>query len=184
MSLKTTSWGYWVKQMKDTTTRMAYICHTKRHCKKSVSFYIMANHLHFIFVNSMQDQNIKDKTMQIIKSDNSFNTILFVALVPMEIDRNGDMITEAEITKTAHDFVRNLSKKKVNVDHESDTDIATAEFVESFVAPVEINVWLETIPKGSWVVGIKFDDDTYSAIQNGDFVGISIEGVGIKEEIA
>lgn len=120
----------------------------------------------------MQD---KDKKMQIIKTDNGFNTVLFVALVPLEVDRNGDMITEEEITKTAHDFVMNLSKKAVNVDHEDDTEIKTAEFVESFIAPVEIQVGLETIPKGSWVVGIKFDDDTYKAIQDGDFVGISIE---------
>lgn len=129
-------------------------------------------------------KTMQDKEMQIIKTDNSCNTILFVALVPMEVDRNGDIITEEEITKTAHDFVRNLSKKAVNVDHEDDTDIASAEFVESFIAPVEIQVGLETIPKWSWVVGIKFDDDTYKAVQEGDFVGISIEWKGVKEEIA
>jgi hypothetical protein len=83
---------------------------------------------------------LQKKEMQIIKTDNSCNTILFVALVPLEIDRNGDSITEQEITKTAHEFVRNLSKKAVNVDHESDTDIANADFVESFIAPVEIQV--------------------------------------------
>lgn len=113
--------------------------------------------------------------MQIIKTDNSFNTVLFVALVPLEIDRNGDIITEEEITKTAHDFVRNLGKKAVNVDHEDNTEITTAEFVESFIAPVDIPVGLETIPQGAWVVGIRFDDDTYKAIQDGEFVGISIE---------
>ena len=121
--------------------------------------------------------------MQIIKTDNSFNTVLFVALVPMETDRNGDAITNEEITKTAHDFVRNLTKKAVNVDHQSDTDIETAEFVESFIAPVDIPVGLETIPEGAWVVGIKFDDDTYKAIQDGDFVGISIEGKGNREQL-
>jgi hypothetical protein len=42
---------------------------------------------------------------------------------------------------------------------------------------------LENIPKWSWVVGIKFDDDTYKAIQVGDFVGISIEGVGVSEAV-
>lgn len=125
-----------------------------------------------------------DLKMQIIKTDNGFNTVLFVALVPMEVDRNGDMITEEEITKTAHDFVRNLAKKAVNIDHQDNTDIVTAEFVESFIAPVDIQVGLETIPKWSWVVGIRFDDATYKAIQDGDFVGISIEWYGAREEIA
>lgn len=81
-----------------------------------------------------------DMKMQIIKTDNSFNTVLFVALVPFEQDRNGDIISDTEITKTAHDFVMNLSKKAVNVDHEKNTDIQTAEFVESFIAPVDIQV--------------------------------------------
>lgn len=124
-----------------------------------------------------------DKKMQIIKTKNSFNTILFVALSPFEIDRNWDMISENEITKTAHDFVKNLSKKSVNVDHEENTDIKTAEFVESFIAPVEIEVWFETIPKWAWVVGIQFDDETYKAIQDGDFVGISIEWTWNREEV-
>lgn len=133
-----------------------------------------------IEVNKADQTDLK---MQIIKTDNKFNVVLFVALVPLEVDRNGDIITEEEITKTAHDFVRNLAKKAVNVDHQDNTDIVTAEFVESFIAPVVINVGLETIPKGSWVVGIKFDDDTYKAIQDGDFVGISIEWYGAREEI-
>jgi len=120
--------------------------------------------------------------MQIIKTDNSFNTVLFVALAPDEEDRNGDTITLEEITKTAHDFVLNLSKKAVNVDHEEGTDIQTAEFVESFVAPVSIKVGKSKIPSWSWVVGIRFDDETYKAIVDGDFVGISIEGRGVREE--
>jgi len=78
--------------------------------------------------------------MKIIKTDNCFNTVLFVALVPFEIDRNGDIITDEEITKTAHDFVKNLASKSVNVDHTEDTEIKTAEFVESFIAPVDIPV--------------------------------------------
>lgn len=122
--------------------------------------------------------------IQIIKTDNSFNTVLFVALVPFEVDRNWDIITEEEITMTAHEFVRNLNKKAVNVDHEDNTEITSAEFVESFIAPVEIQVGFETIPKWSWVVGIKFDDATYKAVQDGDFVGISVEGFGVREKVA
>lgn len=123
-------------------------------------------------------------TTRIVKTEvSSFNTVLFVALVPFDVDRNGDIITDVEITKTAHDFVIHLSKKKVNVDHQENTDITTAEFVESFIAPVEIPVGLEVIPKWAWIVGIRFDDDTYKAIQDGEFVGISIEWKGIREEI-
>jgi len=95
--------------------------------------------MYFIFFKKSMPEK-KDQKIQIIKTDNRFNTVLFVALVPFETDRNGDVITDDEITKTAHDFVRNLNTKAVNVDHESETDIETAEFVESFIAPVEIPV--------------------------------------------
>lgn len=122
--------------------------------------------------------------MKIIKTDSWFNTVLFVALVPFEKDRNWDIITDEEITKTAHDFVRNLAMKKVNVDHEDDSEVEDAEFVESFIAPVEIPVGLETIPKWAWVVWIRFDDETYKAIQEGDYIGISIEWKWNREEMS
>lgn len=124
-----------------------------------------------------------ENRIQIIKTDNKHNTVLFVALVPFEVDRNWDIITEDEITKSAHEFVRNLNKKAVNVDHEDNTEIQLAEFVESFIAPVEIQVGFEMIPKWSWVVGIKFDDATYKAVQDGDFVGVSVEGSGVREKV-
>ena len=128
---------------------------------------------------------MQDQKVQIIKTDNSFNTVLFVALVPFETDRNGDIITDEEITKTAHDFVKNLSKKKVNVDHGkgSDSDIDTAHYVESYIAPVDIQVGLNIIPQGSWIIGIQFDDETYKRIKDGDFVGISMEGKGSRSEM-
>jgi len=113
--------------------------------------------------------------VKIIKTDNSFNTVLFVALAPDEEDRNGDVITEDEITKTAHDFIRNLNKKAVNVDHKENTDIDNAEFVESFVAPVDISVWDETIQKWSWIIWIKFDEKTYTNIKKWEYIWISIE---------
>jgi hypothetical protein len=45
----------------------------------------------------------------------------------------------------------NLTEKKVNIDHE-DNFVDDAVFVESFVAPNDIIVEKEVIPKGSWLV--------------------------------
>jgi hypothetical protein len=55
--------------------------------------------------------------VRLIKSDMQHNTIMFVVLVPDEEDRNGDIISIDEITKTAHEFMINVNEKKVNVDH-------------------------------------------------------------------
>lgn len=114
---------------------------------------------------------------KLINKNDKNNTILFVVLVPDEVDRNWDIITEQEITKTAHDFVINLTEKKVNIDHE-DKFIEDAVFVESFVAPNDIIVEKEVIPKGSWLVWIKFNEDVYNEIKKGEYVGISMEWLG------
>jgi len=103
------------------------------------------------------------------------NTVVFAVLIPDEVDRNGDMITADEITKTAHDFVINLSSKTVNVDHQKGTDIPTAQFVESYILPIDLTVDGGTLPMWTRMVGIKFDDKTYQDVISGEYVGVSME---------
>ena len=71
--------------------------------------------------------------MEELETTTKYNTILFVALEPDEIDRNGDKITVEEIHKAAYEFMYNLSVKKVNVNHLDNTDIDEARFVESYI---------------------------------------------------
>ena len=54
------------------------------------------------------------------------------------MDYNGHIIDSEEIIKTAHEFVMNLSKKYININHEDNTVVSDVVFVESFVAPVDI----------------------------------------------
>ena len=105
-----------------------------------------------------------------------FNTVLFAVLVPNEVDRNWDIITEDEIVKTAYQFMKNLEQKAVNVDHQRWTIIPQTYFVESYIAPLDIPVWeWKTIPKWSWIVGIQFDEKIYNEIVNWNYVGVSME---------
>ncbi len=102
---------------------------------------------------------------------------MFVALVPDVEDRNGDIISAEEIVKTAHKFMADLQNKKVNVDH-TDEMVENAQFVESYINPSDQDWDWNLIPKGSRILWIKFDDDTYEKILNWEFVGISIEWTG------
>jgi hypothetical protein len=77
----------------------------------------------------------------------------------------------------------NITSKRVNVDHEPNTDIKTAQYVESYIAPVDIERPIGTIPAGSWLVGIKFDPALYEQILGGEYVGVSLEGTGVYEEL-
>ena len=121
--------------------------------------------------------------MQILKTSMKHNTVTFVALTPDEVDRNGDIISEDEIIKTAHEFMSNLNTKSVNIDHKEGTDIKKSEafFVESYVLPVDLVIASETIVKGSWLVGIKFSDGMFERVLAWDFVWISIEGTAKVE---
>lgn len=118
--------------------------------------------------------------MKILKTSKSHNTVTFVALTPDVEDRNGDVISEDEVIKTAHEFMSNLNTKAVNIDHQEGTDIKKSEafFVESYVLPVDMVIAWETIVKGSRLVGIKFSDGMFEKVLAGDFVWISIEGRG------
>ena len=103
---------------------------------------------------------------KILKASAMHNTITYAILVPDEEDRNGDVISQDEIIKTAHEFVLNLQSKSVNLNHEKGTDTDEVVFVESFVAPAEIPLENgKTIKKGTWMVGFKFiSDDLFKKV--------------------
>ena len=113
-----------------------------------------------------------------IKKIESQNTALFIALVPDEVDLNGDKISAEEIKKAAYEFMKNLQDKAVNIDHEEKTNIETAHFVESYLTLVDMERNGDTIPQWTWIVGIQFDEDTFEKVQEGDFIWISIEWKG------
>jgi len=117
---------------------------------------------------------------QIIKSDVVHNTVTYVVLVPDQTDRNGDIISADEIIKTAHEFMLNLNTKTVNINHEDWTDIPDCRFVESRIAPVDIEVDGGIIPAWSRLVGIKMPDDLYAKALSGEITGISMEGEWIR----
>lgn len=79
-----------------------------------------------------------------------------------------------------------LQNKKVNVNHEENTDIdpEDARFVESYILPVDLEFDSGTVKEGSWLVAIKFSDAIFQKILSGDIVGISIEGWYKKEIIS
>ena len=114
----------------------------------------------------------------IYKAVETHRTVTYVALVPDVKDYNGDIITKDEIIKTAHEFVINLVKKNINVDHKKNSDVkqSDAVVVESFILPSDVKTPNDkTIPAGSWLVAIKFSEALRKDVIAGKYVGISIE---------
>ncbi len=121
----------------------------------------------------------KDMKPRAVKKIETQNTVLFIALVPDEMDWNWDVISAEEIKKAAYEFMLNLQNKKVNVNHEDNTEIDSAHFVESYLTLFDMDRWDDdVIPAWTWIVWIQFDDDTFNKIIDWEFVWISIEWVG------
>lgn len=118
--------------------------------------------------------------MKIIKNSEK-RTATFVILEPEIEDRNGDIISADEIIETAHEFFLNSWAKSVNLDHTENSDIDDVRFVESFVAPVDLEIWGETIKKGSWLVAFRFfSDERWKQLEDGYITGVSMEGYGFS----
>jgi len=120
--------------------------------------------------------------MRIIKNT-SHQTATFVILEPEVEDRNGDIISPDEIVNTAHRFMRNLHDKRVNMDHQPHTDLDDVAFVESFIAPTDLDLGGEVIRAGSWLVAFKFySAERWQALLDGEISGVSMEGYGYSNE--
>lgn len=120
---------------------------------------------------------------KLVKTSDLHKTVTFVVLEPDVEDRNGDIIEADEIIKTAHNFVINLNKKYINVDHEEGTETDEAQIVESYISNEDVPVGAEVIKKGSRFVGIKFSEDMYEKVKTGEIVGVSMEGFGYSYPI-
>lgn len=115
---------------------------------------------------------------KICKTDLWHNTVTFVVLEPDVADRNWDIISEDEIINTAHEFMINLVDKKINIDHDDDAEVeqTDAQFVESFITPVSIQINEDNeIKKWSRLVAIKFSDDLFKKIEDWEIVWISMQ---------
>ena len=120
--------------------------------------------------------------MKIFKSSQA-NVVITPVLVPDVEDRNWDVITSDEIQKSAYEFIKNLNKKTINIDHQDWTDISWAEYVESYISPVDMNFWSDVITKWTWVIWIKLPEDIYKQALNWDFWAVSMEWEWCVEKI-
>lgn len=99
-------------------------------------------------------------------------------LVPKEADKDGDVIPKPSIEDAAHKYLAEY--RKVDSDHDLREGKGTP--VESWTLKNDTTFELpdgtesREYPKGTWVMGIKFDNETWSRVQDGELSGLSIYG--------
>lgn len=122
------------------------------------------------------------KDIRITKADKARQIVYGVVYEPDVEDAHEDTMTAEEIEKAAHGFMER--QNTYNIDKQHDLDADKGYVVESYIAPVDMQLGDQEIKKGSWVAGVKvLDDDTWEQIEKGEITGFSMFGAGKREEV-
>lgn len=122
------------------------------------------------------------KDIRIAKADKAKQIVYGLVYEPDEADAHGDTMTVDEIEKAAHGFMER--QNTYNIDKQHDLDVDKGYVVESYIAPVDMELGDQEIKKGSWVAGVKVTNtDTWEQIEKGEITGFSMWGVGKREKI-
>lgn len=128
------------------------------------------------------NSNTNAQTTSLIKAkDNQLKQGLYVVLVPDVPDAHGDVFTKEAIRKACHSF--NQHNPPSNLFHVMNTDSFST--LESFIAPVDMDIDGEVIKEGSWLQKYQFSDALWDEVLADKFSGVSISASGtyIEEEI-
>ena len=117
---------------------------------------------------------------RIVKADADTHEVTGIVYEPMVEDTDGNYMTEEEIVKAAHWFMKN--KGGVDLQH-SFEPLEGASVVESHVARCEEEIGGEKIRKGTWIMSMEIEDpEIFEKIQKGELTGFSMGGVGMFSE--
>ncbi|HHB2941850.1 TPA: XkdF-like putative serine protease domain-containing protein [Bacillus cereus] len=144
-----------------------------------------ANKKKFFLTKSEQEPTF-EKEVKIIKGEDEEQKLVYGIVYspgsaddPNTHDAHGDFMTAEEIEKSAHNFIA----KYRNIDAQHDFNAGAGEVVESYVAPVDMEINGETITKGTWVLVTKATDEIWKDIKDGKMTGYSLAGVAETEVI-
>jgi hypothetical protein len=109
---------------------------------------------------------------KIVAKDVAQRIVYSVALEPNVVDLQGEWESAKDIEEAAHIYLAEHRGTKLS--HEEDIN---ASVVESFIAPVDLELNGEYVSKGSWVVAMKIHDEgIWKEVEDGLITGFSIGG--------
>lgn len=119
----------------------------------------------------------KEYHAAIFKADAEKRLVFGVVSEPLTVDAQGDVLSEEEIERFAHNFLINSR----NFDVRHNWKRVRASIVESWIAKSDFEWMGQVIKKGSWIIGVKvFDDDLWGKIKAGVYRAFSIGGRGVR----
>ncbi|WP_439108591.1 XkdF-like putative serine protease domain-containing protein [Bacillus thuringiensis] len=136
------------------------------------------NRKFFLTKSAAAKPNFQKEVKIITKADDAQKLVYGVVYEPGTEDLHKDFMTESEIEKAAHKFMKDAR----NIDTQHDFAPGAGEVVQSYIAPAEFEINGEVIQKGSWVIVTKATDEVWEKIQNGEITGYSMAGTAEVEE--
>jgi len=119
------------------------------------------------------------KMVEILKeaTDTEKRLVTGIVLKPDVPDGHGDIMTADEIEKTAHGFM--LHYRNMGEQHENKADAVP---VESYIAPVDMNIAGRAIAKGTWLITSKvLSESLWYAIKAGHYTAYSAGGYAQRQ---
>ncbi|MAH47740.1 hypothetical protein CMI37_18105 [Candidatus Pacearchaeota archaeon] len=135
-------------------------------------------------------------TVEIAKTDEDKRIVYGVVLDPYKVDAHGDLISPAEVEKTAHGW---MSKSRVvGLQH---SEMADAVPVESWLVPYPSEkdykaamtgkphkanrtvFGTDTIHSGTWVLGTRLGKKEWALVKSGELNAYSIGGFGKRSPL-
>ena len=115
-----------------------------------------ANKHKFLITKSEGDTATIQIYGRIVKADEDKHYVTGIVYEPMTEDTDGNYMTEEEITKAAHWFMKNSGKPDIQHCFEKADNV---EIVESYVAKSDMEIEGQQIKKGTWLMTMEVADD-------------------------
>ena len=112
-------------------------------------------------------------TAPLVRKDKEKRIVYGPVLIPGEPDSDGDVVKAEKIEDVAHRFVEEYGN--IDLMHSLKN---VGRVVESYIAPVDLHFDDVTVPKGSWMMGVRVtDDEAWDLVKKGRLTGFSIMGM-------
>lgn len=112
-------------------------------------------------------------TAPVVKRNDEKRIVYGPVLIPNEPDHDGDRVQPEKIEQVAHTF----NEKYGNIDLQHTLN-NVGKVVESYIAPMDLTFGDITVPKGSWMMGVRVSDEkAWEAVKEGRLTGFSIMGI-------
>ncbi|MDO4301650.1 MAG: XkdF-like putative serine protease domain-containing protein [Clostridia bacterium] len=139
-----------------------------------------ANKKEFLIVKAEDGKASFTTSGKIVKTDKENHYVTGIVYEPMTEDAHGEFMTEAEITKAAYWFAKHGNQCDIQHNLEK---LENSAVVESYVTKCDMEIDGQPIKKGTWMMTVEIDDETFEKVEKGELTGFSMGGVGKHSQV-